>query len=131
MNAVNPDRPQSLYVRIEDLPLLEQFKGMSPKDRADLISNIMLMRAAKTLQSEAELSDEQAKAEQVTYDGRLIELTKAADRSLRTVATFMQLEKASPNGSDENDDGSDESRVETAFGLLDQLSEEGDGEEDS
>lgn len=131
-NAVKSDLPGSRFVRVDDLPLLEQFKDMSPKDRADLLSNIMLMRAAKTLQSEAELTDEEAKTKQVLFDGRLIELAKAADRSLRTVATFMQIENAADlNGSDDDDNGADGSRVETAFGLLEQLGQNGDGEEDS
>lgn len=130
-NAADPDKPRSQFIRLDDLPLLEQFSAMLPKDRADLMSNIMLMRAAKTLQTESGLEGDELKAEQPLIDARLIELTKAADRSLRTIATFIQLERGNPDGADKDGDGTDESRVETAFGLLEQLAEDGDGEEDS
>lgn len=129
-NAVNPDKPRSKFIRIDDLPLLEQFKAMSPRDRADLMSNIMLVRAAKTLQREIDLNDEELKAEQPNIDARLIELTKAADRSLRTIATFIQLERGNLDGAGNDVEGTDESRVETAFELLEQLTAGGDGKED-
>lgn len=134
-NNVQPDLRNSKFIRVEDLPMLESFAAMTPKDRADLLANIMMLRAAKTLEAEKKESEENegtATEKQPIYDARLIELARAADRSLRTVASFLQMEQGKPPGGDGDDDsGTNESRTETAFELFEQLAEDGDGEEDS
>ena len=89
------------------------------------------MRAARNLSAEIGKSDDEVKEASALTDFRLIELEKSVNRSLRTVATFLQIEKANPNGSDDNDDGSDEDRVGTAMGLFEQLTAGETGGENS